>query len=144
MLIFTPAALLGVYGIVRGAINGKMTSENLPGILFAFIWTGGMSFFAGFLIWKVFFRPDSYSRIDQQGITVDRRSWPWSDVDCVFAQRAGTWPWPSVDLCFHLKRWRGLSNPVHSHPHLKPDEAKAILDRLADYLAEHHPEVGVG
>jgi hypothetical protein len=141
MIGFSALALLGIVGIACSLLDGSVLTAPLLGIVGGTVWTLGMTAIAGVLAYHVLLRPTLYSRIDEFGITVNGRRWPWNRIEWVYAARSTR----RMTLCFRQKGpARGLTHAIHGMPLLSDEEASRILERLSEFLATHFPHVSVG
>jgi hypothetical protein len=87
----------------------------------------------------VLWRPLTHSRIDDRGITVEAKHYPWSEIRRVFTKTAAN----GVTLCYH-RRGVLLDLYINTPPLLSRAEAAELLERLDEFCKENFPHVNVG
>jgi hypothetical protein len=144
------AVVFGIVGtwflvgtVRRLAIHGLEGAQPIGMVLAPFF----TAFFLGIavlLIYRMVFDPGWSTRIDETGITMSRRLWPWSDVRRIFtkASRPLTGR-ATVSLNFHRRSSIPLDYGIQGFEFLTLDEADEILESLDAYLAKRHPDIDV-
>ena len=139
LALFGSVSLVAAVVAIQAAWREGLPFNQSPGTVFAVLWLSAMLGISGFLAYRVVLKPATYSRIDNEGIAVDSRRWPWNEVKWVFLKPSGN----GVCLCFQRIAW-GPDHAIHGWPPLAPSEAEEILATLEDFLEREYPDVSVG
>ena len=147
LLFATVFGIVGIcclVGTVQGlAVQGLRDAQPV-GIVLAPLFIAFFLGISSMLIYRMVFDPGWSTRIDEKGITMRRRHWPWSDIRQIFtkASRPLTGA-ATVSLNFHCRSDVPLDYGIQGFEILTPAEAEEVLDALDAYLAKTHPGIDI-
>ncbi len=142
--LFLAAALFLLSHVVRAWDRITFAPEQLPGIVFTGIMILGFSTISVLLLWAMVFRPITTSRIDEEGITINTKTIPWSEIGALYpsCMSSGLLGGPRWSISFHLRSssFMVVRRDVFMPP-VGRDEYRSLIEPIADYLSNAHPHV---
>ncbi len=142
--LFLSGALYMISGVVWNWNQITFAWEQLPGIAAGGFMILGFSTISVLLLWAMVFRPITTSRIDEEGITINTKTIPWSEIGALYltCMSSGLPGGPRWSISFHLRSSSFMV--VRRHVFMPPvgrDEYRSLIEPIADYLSNAHPHV---
>lgn len=130
-----------IYGKVYRLFEGPWTTDTLFGRIAGSTWLLAMLGISVLLWWLILFKPTSTYLVDDKGITLGSKQWPWKTIRSIYLQKNGS---KGVYFVFCAQGRLTMERTIPAWPPLDKEQAMEIIDNLEDFLNDKYPQVEVG